>query len=60
MHSTGADAIEKFWAEVTSYENEKPLRRIARNPTNCLPSDANITRFATRVKGGGSLGGRDI
>jgi Uncharacterized protein conserved in bacteria (DUF2252) len=47
---------EKFWREVACYPKARPPARVRRNLKKSLPLDAPHIRFASRVKGGGSLG----
>ena len=51
-----ANASQKFWKEVDCYPDAKlpaPVRRALRRS---LPGNARIERYASRVKGSGSLG----
>lgn len=50
------DKPNKFWNEVAGYPKASPPRKIADALIASLPEDAEIIRFCTRVKGGGSLG----
>jgi hypothetical protein len=46
-----------FWSEVDSYPASDPPEQVARALLASVPDDASLLRFATRVKGGGGLGG---
>ena len=47
---------EKFWQEVEAYPAADPPTAVVEGLRESLPRDASIQRFASRVKGGGSLG----
>src|SRR5262249_39690115 len=46
----------KFWKEVDGYPEALPPASVRRALKNSLPKGAEIVRYASRVKGGGSLG----
>jgi hypothetical protein len=46
----------KFWKETAGYPNAVPPPAVAENLKQNLPESAEVERFASRVKGGGSLG----
>ncbi|MGE3266717.1 DUF2252 family protein [Methylocystis sp.] len=50
------DQRRKFWAEVEKYPDAEPPVHVEQGLRNALPVDAVVWRFASRVKGGGSLG----
>jgi len=45
-----------FWHEVAGYLDAKPPPKVKRALTEALPERADVQRFASRRKGGGSLG----
>ena len=47
---------EKFWREIARYPQAQPPGRVRRSLKNSLPAGATHVCFASRVKGGGSLG----
>jgi hypothetical protein len=51
-----ANASQKFWKEVDGYPDAKPPVPVRRALKRSLPSGARIERYASRVKGSGSLG----
>ena len=51
-----ANASQKFWQEVDRYPDAKPPGPVRRALRRGLPSGARIERYASRVKGSGSLG----
>ena len=50
------DDAAAFWKEVDEYPDATPSRELKRALRDSLPSGAKVRRFATRRKGGGSLG----
>lgn len=52
---TDADRL-KFWDEVDGYPAATPPATVAAALEHSLPESASVRRFASRVKGGGSLG----
>lgn len=46
----------RFWKEVRDYPDAEPPPEVAGGLKKSLPEWASIVRFASRVKGGGSLG----
>jgi Uncharacterized protein conserved in bacteria (DUF2252) len=46
----------KFWKETAGYPNAVPPPTVAENLKQSIPESAEVERFASRVKGGGSLG----
>lgn len=51
-----ADTSGAFWQEIEGCERASPPRAVARALRRSLPKGAKLRRFATRRKGGGSLG----
>jgi len=47
---------KRFWKEVRTYPDAEPPRKVAHGLADHLPKRAEVLRFCTRVKGGGSLG----
>ena len=47
---------EEFWREVAHYPKARPPGRVRRSLRKSLPPGVTHVRFASRVKGGGSLG----
>ena len=45
-----------FWREVKNYPDAKPPQRLQIALRRSLPEEAELQRFASRIKGGGSLG----
>jgi uncharacterized protein DUF2252 len=54
--SCSDDDRKEFWREVSRYPDVEPPRKAALGLQRSLPKHANITRFSTRMKGGGGLG----
>ncbi|WP_349607587.1 MULTISPECIES: DUF2252 family protein [Cupriavidus] len=50
------DASRKFWKEVDDYPDASPPTPVRHALRNSLPKGAKIERYASRTKGGGSLG----
>jgi hypothetical protein len=50
------DKPNKFWNEVAGYSKATPPRKIAETLIASLPEGAQLIRFCSCVKGGGSLG----
>jgi hypothetical protein len=50
------DDRTSFWTEVDDYPDGDPPEPVARALLASVPDGASLQRFATRVKGGGSLG----
>jgi Uncharacterized protein conserved in bacteria (DUF2252) len=50
------DDRRKFWTEVDDYPTASPPGAVADGLKKCVPEDGSLLRFASRVKGGGSLG----
>jgi hypothetical protein len=46
----------KFWTEIDDYPDAKPPKPVVDGLRQALPVDATVLRFASRAKGGGSLG----
>ncbi len=46
----------EFWQEVEGYPDADPPREVQRLLKKSLPDDAKVLRFASRLKGGNSLG----
>ena len=56
-YAVGADdKSKKFWKEVAGYPKATPPRKVADALVASLPEGAEIIRFCSPVKGGGSLG----
>ena len=51
-----ANASQKFWKEVDRYPDAKPPAPVRRALKRSLPDGARVERYASRVKGSGSLG----
>jgi uncharacterized protein (DUF2252 family) len=51
-----ANASQKFWKEVDRYPDASPPAAVRRALRRSLPGGARIERYASRAKGGGSLG----
>ena len=56
MVGGAANASQKFWKEVDRYPDAKPPAPVRRALRRSLPGSTRIERYATRVKGIGSLG----
>jgi len=52
----GARANQEFWREVDGYPDATPPVDAMRTLKKSLPKGASVVRFASRTKGGGSLG----
>ena len=50
------DDRRKFWKEVDDYPDASPPAAVMHSLKAALPEGASILRFASRVRGGGSLG----
>lgn len=50
------DSAGEFWNEVAGYPDAAPPREVAEALRRSLPKGAEVQRFASRRKGGGSLG----
>jgi len=50
------DDRRKFWAEIDGYPGAEPPAQVAGGLAGSLPAGASVLRFASRTKGGGSLG----
>jgi hypothetical protein len=51
-----ARSNSEFWQEVADYPDAKPSDKIRKALRDALPDGAQVQRFASRSKGGGSLG----
>src|SRR5262245_46935039 len=54
--SCTSKARQSFWDEVDKYPDIQPPETVTRDLLASVPEGAKLMRFATRVKGGGSLG----
>jgi Uncharacterized protein conserved in bacteria (DUF2252) len=50
------DDRRNFWAEIDGYPDANLPAQVANDLAGSIPTGASVLRFATRVKGGGSLG----
>jgi uncharacterized protein DUF2252 len=51
-----AGSNSAFWQEVDGYPDAKPPPKVKKALKETLPAGAQVERFASRMKGGGSLG----